>query len=241
MTFGGDPRPRDCPVARRGRLTYRALQRQFDLDDEYLEDLKPNSLRANGSRLMRPVKCWCGSVVQISHRRPSYTLSTLHCAARQLPEAERRQLTVMFCDLVDSTALSGRLDLEEYREVVRAYQQTCTAVIERYDGYVAQLLGDGLLVYFGYPQAHEDDAHRAVRTGLGLLDAIGDLHQRLLQAKGLQLAIRLGIHTGLVVVGDMGGGGRHEQLAWAKCPILLPVFKDWLRPIRCWSVVRPIA
>src|SRR5262249_21127927 len=81
-------------------------------------------------------------------------------------DAERRQLTVMFCDLVDSTKLSFQLDPEEYRNVVRAYQAACTEVIQRYDGHIAQLLGDGLLVYFGYPQAHEDDAQRAVRAGL---------------------------------------------------------------------------
>src|SRR5256714_7219522 len=101
----------------------------------------------------------------------------------------------MFCDLVDSTRLSSQLDPEEYREVVRAYQATCAEVIRRYDGHIAQLLGDGLLVYFGYPQAHEDDAHRAVRTGLGILAAMGDLNSRLQQAKGIQLALRLGIHT----------------------------------------------
>src|SRR5262249_40435729 len=124
------------------------------------------------------------------------------------PDAERRQLTVMFCDLVDSTKLSSQLDPEEYREVVRAYQSACTEVIKRYDGHIAQLLGDGLLVYFGYPQAHEDDPHRAVRTGLGILAAIGDLNQGLQQAKGMQLGVRVGIHTGLVVIGDMGSAGR---------------------------------
>ena len=76
----------------------------------------------------------------------------------------------MFCDLVGSTRLSSQLDPEDYRDVVRAYQATCTEVIHHYDGHIAQLLGDGLLVYFGYPQAHEDDAHRAVRTGLGFID-----------------------------------------------------------------------
>src|SRR5712692_9956576 len=85
------------------------------------------------------------------------------------PEAERRQLTVMFCDLVGSTALSEQLDPEELREVVRAYQQSCTTVIQRYDRHIAQHLGDGLLVYFGYPVAHEDDAQRAVRTGLEIV------------------------------------------------------------------------
>src|SRR5262249_5643926 len=134
------------------------------------------------------------------------------------PDAERRQLTVMFCDLVDSTKLSSQLDPEEYREVVRAYQKVCTEVIQRFDGHVVQLLGDGLLVYFGYPQAHEDDAHRAVRTGLGILDAMGDLNTRLTREKGRQLTIRIGVHTGLVVVGEMGGQGRQEQLALGETP-----------------------
>jgi class 3 adenylate cyclase len=134
------------------------------------------------------------------------------------PEAERRQLTVMFCDLVDSTKLSRQLDPEDWREVVRAYQRVCTEAIQRYEGHVAQLLGDGLLVYFGYPQAHEDDTQRAVRAGLDMLAAMGDLNQGLLQAKGLQLAVRLGIHTGLVVVGDMGSTGRHEPLALGETP-----------------------
>src|SRR5215468_9349991 len=133
-------------------------------------------------------------------------------------EAERRQLTVMFCDLVDSTKLSSQLDPEDLRDVVRAYQQVCTDVIQRYDGHIAQLLGDGLLVYLGYPHAHEDDAHRAVRTGLGILAALGDLNTRLQQEKGVQLALRMGVHTGLVVVGEMGGAQRQEQLALGEVP-----------------------
>jgi len=137
---------------------------------------------------------------------------------QRAPEAERRQLTVMFCDLVDSTTLSSQLDPEEYREVVRAYHATGADVIQRFDGHVAQLLGDGLLVYFGYPQAHEDDAQRAVRTGLGILVAMEDLQTCLQQDKGIQLALRVGIHTGLVVVGAMGGAGRQEQLALGEVP-----------------------
>src|SRR5262252_10909941 len=125
----------------------------------------------------------------------------LSVAAPRSPDAERRQLTVMFCDLVESTKLASQLDPEVYRDVVRAYQSACTEVIQRYDGHIAQLLGDGLLIYFGYPQAHEDDAHRAVRTGLGILAAVGDLNQGLQRAKGIQLAIRVGVHTGLVVGG----------------------------------------
>src|SRR5256885_7999780 len=127
------------------------------------------------------------------------------------PAAERRQLTVMFCDLVDSTSLSRRLDPEDFREVIHAYQAACAEVIQRFDGYVAQYLGDGLLVYFGYPQAHEDDARRAVRTGLDLVEALGELNVRLAQHYGARLAVRIGIHTGLAVVGEMGGGNRQER------------------------------
>ncbi len=114
-----------------------------------------------------------------------------------------------FIDLVGSTALSEQLDPEELREVVRAYQQTSAAVIERYEGHIAQYLGDGLLVYFGYPSAHDDDAARAVRAGLGIVAALQELNTRLAQP----LQVRIGIHTEPVVVGQMGGGGRHEQLA----------------------------
>src|SRR5258708_18656133 len=85
--------------------------------------------------------------------------------ALPVPDAERRQLTVMFCDVVDSTKLSSQLDPEDYREVVRAYQRVCSEIIQRYDGHIAQLIGDGLLVYFGYPVAHDDDTHRPVLTG----------------------------------------------------------------------------
>jgi class 3 adenylate cyclase len=119
---------------------------------------------------------------------------------------------------VDSTVLAGRLDPEEWREVVRAYQEACAKVIARYDGHIAQYLGDGLLVYFGYPQAHEDDAQRAVRAGLGMIEALGELNVRLAREQGIRLAVRVGIHTGLVVVGEMGGGGRHEQLALGDTP-----------------------
>ena len=128
------------------------------------------------------------------------------------PEAERRQLTVMFCDLVGSTALSEQLDPEELRDVVRAYQGVCAKVIDRFEGYIAQYLGDGLLVYFGYPLAHEDDAQRAVRAGLEIVAAV---HELPLIKRRLQqpLQVRVGIHTGPVVVGEMGGGEKRERLA----------------------------
>jgi len=206
-------------LQRRGRLTYRALKRQFNVDDDYLEDLKAELIK--GQRLAvdedGEVLVWIGGTDVPPTTTPRDVQSTLPGPLPPL-EAERRQLTVILCDLVDSTKLSSQLDPEEYRDVVRAYQAACTEVIQRYDGHIAQLLGDGLLVYFGYPQAHEDDARRAVRTGLGILDAMGDLHQRLQQAKGIPLAIRIGIHTGLVVVGSMGEAGRQEQLALGEVP-----------------------
>jgi class 3 adenylate cyclase len=220
-------------LKRQGRVSYGALKRRFDLDDAYLEDLKGEIL------YVHPVRddegrglVWAGNVegtmdtpapppqstpAPLTQEQPSVQ-QTSSSIASPTPEAERRQLTVMFCDLVDSTKLSSQLDPEDWRDVVRAYQRVCTDVIKRYDGHIAQLLGDGLLVYFGYPQAHEDDAQRAVRTGLGILDAMGDLNTRLQQAKGIQLAIRVGIHTGLVVVGEMGGEGRYENLALGEVP-----------------------
>jgi class 3 adenylate cyclase len=134
--------------------------------------------------------------------------------AHRAPEAERRQLTVMFCDLADSTTLSQQLDPEDLREVIRAYQQTSAEVIHHFDGTIAQHLGDGLLIYFGWPAAHEDDAPRALHAGLGLVDAITtSLNPRLEREPGVQLTVRIGIHTGPVVVGEMGGDGRHENLA----------------------------
>jgi class 3 adenylate cyclase/predicted ATPase len=218
-------------VQRRGRVTYRTLKLQFALDEEQLATLKdellysqPHVVDEAGRGLL-----WTGDRERPADSPPSEpsvtsvsppgqpTLGAFQPAERTASDAERRQLTVMFCDLVDSTKLSHQLDPEDYREVVHAYQSACTEVIQRYDGYIAQLLGDGLLVYFGYPQAHEDDAHRAVRAGLGIVEAIGTL-PRFPHAQGIPLALRLGIHTGLVVVGVMGGGGRHEQLALGETP-----------------------
>ncbi len=156
-----------------------------------------------------------------------------------LPEAERRQLTVMFCDLVGSTHLSGQLDPEDLREVVRAYQTACTDVIQRYDGHVAQLLGDGLLVYFGYPVAHEDAAQRSVLTGLGILDAIQTLNTHLEPAKGIKLAIRLGIHTGLVWWVRWEGKVGRSRWLWVRFPMSAHVCKGWLNPTRSSFLHRP--
>jgi class 3 adenylate cyclase/predicted ATPase len=129
------------------------------------------------------------------------------------PEAERRQLTVMFCDLVGSTELAERLDPEDMRGVLRAYQEACAASVGRFEGHVAKYMGDGMLVYFGYPQAHEDDARRAVSAGLGIVEGVEGLSQRLGEGSDVELGVRVGIHTGLVVVGEMGGGGTREAEA----------------------------
>jgi class 3 adenylate cyclase len=115
--------------------------------------------------------------------------------------AERRQVTVMFLDLVGSTALAARMDPEDLREVISAYQTSVAETVKRFGGFVAKYMGDGVLVYFGYPQAHEDDAERAVRAGLELIAAVGSL-----KAKA-SLQTRVGIATGLVVVGDLIGTG----------------------------------
>ncbi len=128
-------------------------------------------------------------------------------------DAERRQLTVMFCDLVDSTALSTQLDPEELREVILAYQKTCTAVIKRYDGFIAKYMGDGVLVYFGYPQALEDGAERALHTGIGIVGAMAELNAEVGQPEGKKMAVRIGIATGLVVVGDIVDEGSAEERA----------------------------
>jgi class 3 adenylate cyclase/tetratricopeptide (TPR) repeat protein len=150
--------------------------------------------------------------------------------ARRPPAAERRHLTVMFCDLVGSTALSVQLDPEVLREVVRQYQESCAEAVNRYDGYIAQYLGDGLLIYFGYPRAHEDDAHRAVRAGLGIMEEMDRLNARLRSSVGVQLAVRVGIHTGLVVVGEMGGGPKHELLALGETPNIAARLQNLAEP-----------
>jgi class 3 adenylate cyclase len=128
-------------------------------------------------------------------------------------EAERRQLTVMFCDLVGSTALSGQLDPEDLREVMQAYRETCAEMIERYDGHVAKYLGDGVLAYFGYPRAHEDDAERAAHAGRAILDAMAELNVKQSARIEAPLETRIGVATGLVVVGDMGAGETRESMS----------------------------
>src|SRR5499433_1148600 len=180
---------------------------------------------------MKTVRCWSGRALRqfqvprspqppaLSAQPPDAPRSMLHAPRA---EAERRQLTVLFCDLVGSTVLSEQLDPEELREVVRAYHETCASVIARYTGHTAQHLGDGLLVYFGYPTAHEDDAQRAVRTGLEILAGLQTLHGQLSPAIKARLPhpvqARIGIHTGLVVIGEIGSSENRERLALGETP-----------------------
>src|SRR5438445_677248 len=124
------------------------------------------------------------------------------------PEAaQRRHLTIMFCDMAGSTALAARLDPEDLREVIRGFQDACVRAIGRFDGFVAKFMGDGVLAYFGYPKAHEDDAERAVRAGLAVVDVVGQL---MLPTK-VRLEVRVGIATGFVVVGEALGGASAED------------------------------
>jgi class 3 adenylate cyclase len=218
-------------LRQRGRVTYRALKLQFKLDDESLEVLKDELIKAQrvAADENHEVLVWTGG----DGGTPTPTLSPSGPSGRQVdlpadvtprpgephvPDAERRQLTVLFCDLVDSTALASQLDPEDLREVVRAYQETCAKVIARFEGHIAQYLGDGLLIYFGYPQAHDDDALRAVRAGLGMVEAMRQWNTHLAQEWGVSLAVRLGIHTGQVIVGEIGGGTKQEQLALGETP-----------------------
>ncbi len=139
-------------------------------------------------------------------------------ALEVLEEAERRQLTVLFCDLVGSTQLSEFLDPEDLRSVVCSYQHECAEVVNSFHGHIAQYLGDGLLVYFGYPTSYGDEPQSAARVGLTMVDAVARLNERLAEKFAVRLAIRVGIHTGEVVVGEVGSGADREILAMGSTP-----------------------
>lgn len=209
-------------LARRGRLTYGALRRQFELDEAMLQDLRDELIHG------RRIAVDEGGTVLV-HRLPDGEAADtepafLHTQPPPLPvpgriveaprPAERRQLTVMFCDLVGSTALSGRLDPEEYRDILAAYHVTCGEVIMRFGGSVTQHLGDGVLAYFGYPTASEHDARRALKAALAIPPALAAVAAQLPALRGAGLHARIGIHTGLVVVGDTG----NERLAMGETP-----------------------
>jgi class 3 adenylate cyclase/tetratricopeptide (TPR) repeat protein len=194
---------------------YEALFRASEIDADILPELTEIDLEklavplGHRKRLLRAIAALAAAA--------TLTVPSASTGTKPQDTAERRQLTVMFCDLVGSTALSTRFDPEELREEIRTYQNTVSGVVARYDGFVAKFMGDGVLAYFGYPRAHEDDAERAVRAGLEIAAAVTSLETR---GTG-RLAVRIGIATGLVVVGDLvGEGSAQEQTVVGETPNL---------------------
>lgn len=186
-----------------------------DLTEQDLKDL--GVLLGHRRKLLRVIADLKGDLV------------SAQAAARPAPRdsAERRQLTVMFCDLVGSSALSARLDPEDLRAVIRAYHACIAEIIARSQGIIARYMGDGVLAYFGYPQAHEDDAEQATRAGLALVDAVANLETDI----GTQLQVRIGIATGMVVVGDLiGEGAAKEQAVIGETPNLAARLQQFAEP-----------
>jgi class 3 adenylate cyclase len=181
-----------------------------DLTDQHLKDLGVSL--GHRLKMLRAIRDLSGASVAVTaSSAPVATEPT------RRDEAERRQLTVMFCDLVGSTSLSARLDPEDLRSTTTAYHRCCAELVERSDGFVAKYMGDGVLAYFGYPKAHEHDAEHAVRAGLNLVEAV----PKLATHAGSPLQVRVGIATGLVVVGDLiGAGAAQEQAVVGETPNL---------------------
>jgi class 3 adenylate cyclase len=197
-----------------GLARYETVFRDNAIDAETLSDLTETDLEKLGV-LLGHRKRMLRAIDDIRATALS-ALADPESASSRPDRAERRQLTVMFCDLVGSTALSSRLDPEDLREVIAAYHRAVAEVVAGFDGFVAKYMGDGVLVYFGYPRAHEDDAERAVQTGLGVIDAVARLDVKL-----VKLQARIGIATGLVVVGDLiGEGSAREQSVVGETPNL---------------------
>ena len=192
---------------------YEAAFRENEIDETVLPSLAEEHLKQLGvTALGHRVKLLDAIAAlrnDASGKAPSVDAATPSSTPRAHPEdrAERRQVTVMFSDLVGSTALSARMDPEDLREVISAYQKCVAETVQRFGGFVAKYMGDGVLIYFGYPQAHEDDAERAVRAGLELVAAVGQLKSH------APLQTRVGIATGLVVVGDLIGSGASQEQA----------------------------
>lgn len=193
---------------------YEAAFRQNEIDGEILPSLTADDLKDVGIALVGHRRKILTAIAELSALVANSPLSVETEQSPPIieatqPTAERRQLTVLFCDLVGSTAMSARLDPEDMREVIREYQNLCSGVIEHYDGFVAKFMGDGLLAYFGFPSAHEDDAERAVRAALDLAEVVATLHTR----DGETLKTRIGVATGIVVVGDLVGEGSAQEQA----------------------------
>src|SRR5215831_14725621 len=189
---------------------YEAAFRENKIDDTVLPSLTAEDLKDLGVGFVGDRRKLLNAIAALRAEANAPTsLSDAPPATDKAAKdtAERRQVTVMFSDLVGSTALSGRMDPEDLREVISEYQKCVAETVQRFGGFVARYMGDGVLVYFGYPQAHEDDAERAVRTGLQLVAAVRDLKTH------TPLQTRVGIATGLVVVGDLIGSGASQERA----------------------------
>jgi len=203
-----------------GLQRYEATFTEHRIDTDVLPDLTDDDLAKLGiplgdrKRLIKAIKALRTVETVVGNETPAAEATTLHVSRES---AERRQLTVMFCDLVGSTALSARLDPEDLRGIIGAYHRCATELVERNGGFVAKYMSDGVLGYFGYPQAHEHDAERAVRAGLALVEAV----PKLTTTGGVPLQVRVGIATGLVVVGDLiGAGAAQEQAVVGETPNL---------------------
>jgi class 3 adenylate cyclase/predicted ATPase len=179
-----------------GLEQYEAAFRENAIDDAVIADLTEDHLREIGIPLGARIKL-LKAIAALNERTETIAPTGIGRSVPLVEAAERRQVTVMFCDLVGSTALAASMDPEDLREVISAYQKCAAETVRRFDGFVARYMGDGVLVYFGYPQAHEDDAERAAHAGLELVAAVAKLGIR------VQLQTRVGIATGLVVVGDI--------------------------------------
>ena len=199
-----------------GLERYAPAFRDNDIDAEVLPQLTADDLISIGVTSVGHRRKLLAAIAGLGVEMPAATVMAAPRDAPAPADAERRQLTVMFCDLVGSTELSARLDPEDLREVIAAYQRAVADVVRSFDGFIAKYMGDGVLVYFGYPRAHEDDAERAVRAGLGCIDAVSRL-----DVKSVKPQARVGIATGVVVVGDLiGEGSAQEQSVVGETPNL---------------------
>ena len=198
-----------------GMSAYAARFAENGIDFSVLRLLTDQDLKDIGVLLGHRRKM-LAAMAELSHATPTAPESTVN-QPRPRDTAERRQLTVMFCDLVGSTELSTRLGPEDLRAIIGAYHRCCSELVDRNGGFVAKYMGDGVLAYFGYPVAHEDDAERAIRAGLALVQAV----PKVATDSGTSLRLRIGIATGLVVVGDLvGAGAAQEQAVVGETPNL---------------------
>jgi class 3 adenylate cyclase len=200
-----------------GLERYEEAFRANDIDAKVLPELTAEDLKDIGVTSVGHRRTLLAAIAALGKPTPPEPGPTATEASTPRAEAERRQLTVMFCDLVGSTALSSQLDPEDFGQVIRAYHGACAGVVERWGGHVAKYMGDGVLAYFGWPMAHEDEAERAVRAGLAFIDALAGLET----PAGKPLAARVGIATGLVMVGELiGEGAAREEAVVGQTPNL---------------------